>query len=98
MKTQTKLEVKLVEGTFTPADAADVLFTLIGDKIKFHNLQILSLQERFGETTKNSEKRVKELKDAKNKVKDLVIHARNEGCELGISGAIEITLLENDSL
>jgi hypothetical protein len=99
MKTEmlqtTKKEtiIKLVEGTYTPAEAADILFSLIGDKIKFHNLQILSLQERFGIDSSHSEQRIKELKKAKLQAKDLILQARDAGYTIQIEGDIKIKFL-----
>jgi len=86
--------IKLVEGTYTPAEAADILFSLIGDKIKFHNLQILSLQERFGLDTSHSEARILELKAAKNETKDLILEARDQGYQIEINGSIEIKFVK----
>lgn len=88
--------IKLVEGTYTPAEAADILFSLIGDKIKFHNLQILSLQERFGIDSVHSEQRIKELKEAKLQAKDLIIQARDAGYTLQIEGDIKISFLSKE--
>jgi hypothetical protein len=88
--TEKQTTIKLVEGTYTPAEAADILFSLIGDKIKFHNLQILSLQERFGLDTSHSEARILELKAAKNETKDLILEARDQGYQIEINGAIQI--------
>jgi len=99
MKTEmlqtTKKEtiIKLVEGTYTPAEAADILFSLIGDKIKFHNLQILSLQERFGIDSSHSEQRIKELKKVKLQAKDLILQARDAGYTIQIEGDIKIKFL-----
>ena len=91
--TQKQSTIKLVQGTYTPAEAADILFSLIGDKIKFHNLQILSLQERFGLDTSHSEERICELKDAKNHAKDLILEARDQGYQIQIDGAIQINFV-----
>lgn len=82
--------IKLVEGTYTPAEAADILFSLIGDKIKFHNLQILSLQERFGLNKSHSEERIRKLKEVKNDTKDFILEARDRGYQIQIDGAIQI--------
>ncbi|WP_372945685.1 hypothetical protein [Muriicola sp.] len=88
--------IKLVEGTYTPMEAADILFALIGDKIKFHNMQILSLQERFGIDSVHSEQRIKELKEAKMQVKDLILEARDAGMTLQIEGNIKINFLPKE--
>jgi hypothetical protein len=91
-----QVTLKLVEGTYTPAEAADILFSLIGDKIKFHNLQILSLQERFGIESTHSEQRIKELKAAKMQAKDLILQARDSGYTMQIEGDIKISFLSKE--
>lgn len=83
---------KLVDGSFTPEEAAEVLFALIGDKIRFHNIQVLSLEERFGRDTTHSKNRLRSLKQTREQVKELIQHAAREGMKLQIQGNIEITL------
>lgn len=90
--TETKQKIQLVEGMFSPVEAADVLFSLIADKIKFHNIQMLNIQQGFNGDISHSEQRIKELKNAKNLAKDLIIKARDEGYELQIDSSIKIKL------
>lgn len=84
--------LKLVEGSFSPAEAADVLLSLINDKIKFHTVQALNLKEGYQEDTSHSEQRIKELKEAKKMVKDLVVKAQKEGLKVEIHSPISIRL------
>lgn len=91
---QTESCFTLVKGTFLPADAADVLFSLISDKIKFHQLQIRSLQKQSDADISWSEKRIASLKKAKDLSKDLILFARSEGYELKIDGDIRISLIK----
>lgn len=86
--------IKLVQGVFSPAEAADVLLSLINDKIKFHTVQVLNLQKGYQEDTSHSEQRIKELKEAKNMVKNLVVKAQLEGMQLEINSAIKIKLTQ----
>lgn len=81
----------LIEGTFEPSEAADVLFTILDDKIRFHNIQILSIQERFSGDTNNSERRLSDLKDSKKRIATLIMEARKSGCEIEINSSIEMT-------
>tara|TARA_R110002012_G_scaffold322083_1_gene554891 strand:- start:68944 stop:69261 length:318 start_codon:yes stop_codon:yes gene_type:complete len=85
---------KLIDGTYEPSEAADVLFSVLGDKIRFHNIQILSAQERFNADTSVSEKRLHELKESKHQVADLILKARDNNYEIEINGVINITLKE----
>ncbi|MGB5821860.1 MAG: hypothetical protein WBG90_20420 [Saonia sp.] len=84
--------IKLVEGFFSPSDAADVLLSLVNDKIKFHTVQSLNLRDGYNEDVSRSEQRILELKLAKEKIKDIIIKARNEGLTIEINSSIEIEL------
>lgn len=84
--------VQLVTGTFGPAEAADVLLSLINYKIKFHSVQILNLQSHEKEAIEKSEKRIEELKIAKQKMTQLILEARKKGQNLEINSIISIAL------
>ena len=84
--------ITLVKGTFTPSEAADVLLTLINDKIKFHSIQILNLREGSDKDITYSEERIKALKAAKAEITDMVVEARNKGLVLDINSSIDIQM------
>ena len=86
--------IKLVAGTFSPQNATDVLFSLINDKIKFHQLQILSLKTGINADVYWSKQRIAILKDSKDKVENLILKARNEGYKLQVEGDITIKLIK----
>lgn len=91
VNTQNEL-VQLVSGTFGPAEAADVLLSLINYKIKFHSVQILNLQGHEKGSIEKSENRIEELKIAKQKMTQLILDARKKGQNLEINSVISITL------
>ncbi|MGB5498731.1 MAG: hypothetical protein WBM77_07355 [Maribacter sp.] len=93
-KTQS---IQLVAGTFSPVEAAHVLFSFITDKIKFHNLQLLNIAELSNDDVIHSEQRIKALKEAKSLAKDLILKARNQGYELKIDSTIEIKLIKTNA-
>lgn len=86
-------KIQLIEGTFNPIEAADVLLSLVTYKIKFHNLQLLNLEEKNGVTREQSEKRIAELKEAKNRITQIIMDARNNGTSLEIRSDINIRLV-----
>lgn len=88
---ETNEVVQLVTGTFSPPEAADVLLSLINYKIKFHSVQILNLQGCENDIIEKSEKRIEELKKAKNKMTQLILDARQKGQSLEINSMISIT-------
>lgn len=53
---KTNLNFDLINGTFQPAEAKNVLFTLIKDKINFHELEMFSAYERYGVELPHSKK------------------------------------------
>lgn len=87
---------KLIDGTFDAVESADVLFSILSDKIRFHNIQILSIQERFSGDTSYSEKRLEQLKVAKRQVAELILKARNLNYDIEIKGSIQMTLKKKD--
>lgn len=88
-------KVQLVEGTFTPSEASDVISALINEKINFHKLQRLSLTE--GLDSANCiypSGRIEELLKEKKIAKEFLKHARNEKVNVRISGTLEISFDE----
>jgi hypothetical protein len=84
--------IKLIDGAFSPAEAAEVLLSLINDKIKFHTVQALNLKTGYNENSSESEQRILQLKQAKEIVKSLVVDARNKDYEVLIDSDIKIKL------
>ncbi|MEB8345950.1 hypothetical protein OO010_07825 [Flavobacteriaceae bacterium KMM 6898] len=85
-------QFKIVEGVFTPSETAEVLFTLINDKIRFHNLQITEITERYNGDTSRSERRIKELQTSKEQLTKVILAARELGQTISINGTIELKM------
>lgn len=92
--TKKEQKVQLVEGTFSFEEAADVLFSLLMHKIKFHSLQILNDQTLTNDELGRSKLRIEELKESKKLVKDMILISRDEGYYLEIDSAINIKLIK----
>ena len=88
----TVQNIVLIDGVFNPAEAADVLLSLINDKIKFHTVQSLNLKSGYDENTIDSEQRIAQLKNSKDTVKAIVVKAHKENYEISINGDITIKL------
>ncbi len=86
-----KFEVSLVEGEFEPAESAEVLLSLLNYKVKFHSVRLLNLKETGTSDPEASQKRIEELKAAKQEVTKLVLEARNNGWNLQIDSTIKIS-------
>ncbi|MGB5203589.1 hypothetical protein [Eudoraea sp.] len=86
--------IAFIKGLFSPAEAADVLLSLINDKIKFHTVKSLNLRHEGPDADLTSEDRIKELKEAKKIIEQLVLSAHKNGYELEINSTIDIKLVE----
>lgn len=90
---KTEQKINLVDGTFTPAEAADVVMALLNEKINFHKLQRISWCEGSNDAdTRYPDTRIAELEKEKNILKDFISQVRSEGKKLRINGVLEITL------
>ncbi len=86
-------QFKLIDGQFTPDEAGRVLFAMLKSKIQFHNWESFSNEERFGRDFANSEKRVAELRQACDQVKEVIAYANENNLKFKISSDIHIELM-----
>ncbi len=89
---EKQLQIKLIEGEFSSPQAVEVLFTMIGDKIKFHQNSLLDDKRGFGEHKEHSKNRLKELEASKAKIAQLILEARDRDLPIEIHSIINITL------
>jgi hypothetical protein len=81
---------KLIDGTFSAAEAENILYTLISSKINFHSMESFSNTERFNQDDSHHTKRILELKESKKQL-DLIINtAKQNNTELTIESDINI--------
>ena len=85
---------QLIDGTYVPEDAHEMLLTLLSDKIKFHSLHIHSTKERFNGDTKHSEQRMVALKGIKEQVSKAIESAKQQNKDLKISGVVNISFVD----
>ena len=88
--------INLIDGKFKSAEAKKILLTLLHDKIKYHELEVFSNQERFGTELVNSNQRIKELKQAILALEALLKNTQEADQDLIIKSTIEISI-RNDS-
>lgn len=92
---KTKQKIQLVDGSFTPSEAYDVIIALLDEKINFHKLQRLSWCEGHRDAnTKYPDGRIQELENEKRITKEFINSIRHEGKRLRIDGVLNITLEE----
>lgn len=90
---KTDQKIQLVEGTFSPSEALDIITSLLNEKINFHKLQRLSWYEGDSNAnTKFPDTRIAELENEKAIAKTFINSIRSEGKRLKINGILNITL------
>lgn len=83
----------LIDGEFSTGEAKTILMTLIENKIRFHQQENFSKDERYGSFNKNSNRRIDELTQTKAELATLIGDAEVSGERLAINCIIEITRL-----
>lgn len=86
---------KLIDGTFTPADAKTVLFSLVESKIRYHWMEKFSNLERFGKDINHSEKRVEELVKLYGDLKVTLEKAAENNKNVKLRGTIELIFVDH---
>lgn len=87
-------QVQLVNGIFTPSEAADVIIGLIEKKINFHKVHRLSICEGDEkENTTYDDSRISELIKELQTAKDFISEAREKGNMLKVNGTLELEFI-----
>ncbi|MBO0353381.1 hypothetical protein LDL77_16715 [Flagellimonas marinaquae] len=88
-------KIQLVDGTFTPTEASDVITALIDEKINFHKIQRLKIWEgnHLGKTNL-LDSRIGELEQEKLTARNIIDHARAKGKQIVINGTLEIKYVD----
>ena len=84
----------LLKGIFSPNETVEILFSLINEKIRFHNLQILGLKEGKSGDTLIHEKRLQELMDTRNMISDFVAKAGD--MNISVDGLIDLKFVAKE--
>lgn len=92
MKNQTH-HFQLIDGTFTPDQARQILGTMVKNKIDYHSLEKYSEGERSG-IPDHSEERLQSLRILAAELKALLESAHASGARLKVKGNFEIVLME----
>lgn len=83
----------LVQGSYSPDDAKEILMNLIQSKIQFHNIRKLSSFEKSGSMDEISEDRISDLKEARKEILDMLKASEEKGISnVVINSTIHITL------
>ena len=94
---ETLQKVQLVNGVFTPSEAADIIGSLIDEKINFHKIQRLQRWEGNHKCdTGDLNDRITELEQDRAQALEFIGQIRKEGGKaLRINGILEMTVAES---
>jgi len=87
-------DYKIIDGTFMPADASRFLMRLINDKIDYHNLEILSIRERFNGDVSHSIRRIDELKETQESIRQVLNIALDNEMEVRVHCSVQLELVK----
>ena len=83
--------IQLVQGTFTPSQATDIVLSLLSQKINYHKLEEIQLWEKDHtfdlEPLKN---RIAQLENEKIKASEFINQMKLNGSNLEINGVLEM--------
>lgn len=85
-----KKEVRLINGTFSPNEAKELLMNLYTHKIQFHQLKNFSANERLNKEDVIVFEKIEELTKSKQVVLDVIQNAIDNNQELIIKSTISI--------
>ncbi|WP_418263018.1 hypothetical protein [Flavobacterium faecale] len=92
---QNPQELKLIDGTYLPKEATEILLNLYDKKINFHELKDFSTQVCTGSADSKSVQRIPELKADVETIKMLIQKAESNNQKLTIKSIIHIDLEQN---
>ncbi len=92
MKNQQQF--KLIDGVFTPEKAGKILYTMIQNKISFHNVAIMATSEKTNAEDEHSEKRVAELLAVRSSLKEQLHLANELGMKVEVNGYFEVKFVK----
>lgn len=85
---------KLIDGNYTKEEATEILMNLFSSKINFHELKQFSSIEKFGEANANTQKRIIELTESRQSIREL-LESENSNIQLRIHSTVNIEILEH---
>lgn len=89
MQKETQQKFVLIDGSFTPAEAKEVIINLLESKIQFHSRENFSSEIRYGKENQKSIGRRDQLLETKKNFSDF-ISSVPIGQQLHISSVITI--------
>jgi len=88
---------KLINGTFQPEEARNILFNLVNTKINFHAMESFGISIRTSGDISFHENRIKELTKLNHDLKELIEMASTQNMEVVLTGDIKVGLIKKNN-
>jgi hypothetical protein len=88
-----KIDVSLIDGTFSVSEANEVLMSLFSSKIQFHEMKIFSSRERFGIDDEHSVKRIPSLLESKSALAALIHESSKQPIKMRITSTVQVEII-----
>jgi hypothetical protein len=95
---ENKKEFKLIDSVFTSSEASSLLFTLIDEKIRYHNLDDFSNHIRNDRDSQHSQERIVSLVETKADLKAWINLIKQNAPHLIVKSVVTIEIDENFQL
>lgn len=95
MKMKNSEDLKLIEGTFLPTEAKEILTSIFSSKIQFHTTKNFSSQVRFGHDDAFSAIRISELNQCLETIFEIITEAEKSNQSVSIHSEISIRLINS---
>jgi len=93
MTKETACSIPLIEGRFSPGEASEIIETIVDERVRLHNIQMLRMWE--GNHKFDSafwDKKIQAMKAEKELAKDFIAEARKDGYKVEIVSTIEVRI------
>ena len=85
-------QIKLIDGIFSVEDADKIITKLINYKIDYHIREDFSNHIRFNNDIEHSKKRISELVETKEAIKNLIVKSKLGDSKLLLKSTISIAI------
>ena len=92
---ENKIEIKLIDGVFTPSEAQTLLTTLIDNKINYHKIDDFSNHIRYDRDSQHSKQRILELVETKTALRAWIDLVQKDSSRFIVKSTVTIEFDEN---
>jgi hypothetical protein len=82
----------LIEGTFTPVEAKEILMSAFSAKFNYHQLKNVISQEKYGKDDVTAQKRIPELQKELAKLQEIIDESQKLNKKLKVHSSINISI------